>query len=251
MSDVRSDDGDEADLAAEYALGVLSGAERRAAQRRLERDATFAADVDAWNERFAPLYEAIEPATPSSGVWPRISDELSRMRRLAGSAAGATEARRPRGRRVAGIWQWIGLSGMGLAAASLAALIVVSGNLANVGGVGPDGFENVLVGTLSNDQGQPIFTVVMDRDHDVATLIPVAQEDLGNRVPELWVVPPNGAAPLSLGVFNPAQPIQLRFTDRPVGEPGAGLAVSLEPQGGSPTGQPTGPVVAHGPLSTL
>ena len=29
------------------------------------------------------------------------------------------------------------------------------------------------------------------------------------------------------------------------------LAVSLEPQGGSPTGQPTGPVIANGKLAQL
>ncbi len=29
------------------------------------------------------------------------------------------------------------------------------------------------------------------------------------------------------------------------------LAVSLEPQGGSPTGQPTGPVIASGKLTLL
>jgi anti-sigma-K factor RskA len=32
---------------------------------------------------------------------------------------------------------------------------------------------------------------------------------------------------------------------------GATLAVSLEPLGGSPTGQPTGEVIAHGDLSRL
>jgi anti-sigma-K factor RskA len=29
------------------------------------------------------------------------------------------------------------------------------------------------------------------------------------------------------------------------------LAVSLEPEGGSPTGQPTGPVIANGKLAQL
>jgi anti-sigma-K factor RskA len=33
--------------------------------------------------------------------------------------------------------------------------------------------------------------------------------------------------------------------------PDATLAVSLEPPGGSPTGQPTGPVIASGKLTNL
>ncbi|MBO0905990.1 anti-sigma factor [Jiella sonneratiae] len=248
MNDLRRDDGDEADPAAEYALGVLDGADRRAAQRRIERDPAFAAEVAAWDARLAPLYAAIQPVEPPAGVWPGIAGELARMRRVA--AADGRE--RPRGRRVSGIWQWIGLSGMGLAAASLAALILVSGNLAGLGtGNTGDVFENVLVGTLASDQGQALFTVVMDRDHDIATLIPVTHENHGNRVPELWVVPPNGGAPLSLGLINAERPAQIHFKNRPVGEPKAALAVSLEPPGGSPTGQPTGPVVASGALDRI
>jgi anti-sigma-K factor RskA len=33
--------------------------------------------------------------------------------------------------------------------------------------------------------------------------------------------------------------------------PDATLAVSMEPPGGSPTGQPTGPVIASGTLTSL
>ncbi len=33
--------------------------------------------------------------------------------------------------------------------------------------------------------------------------------------------------------------------------PGAALAVSMEPTGGSPTGQPTGPVVGQGMLRAI
>ena len=42
-------------LAAEHALGVLSDAERTAADSRMATDAAFAADVEAWRERLAPL----------------------------------------------------------------------------------------------------------------------------------------------------------------------------------------------------
>lgn len=249
MSDVGHGDSEEADLAAEYALGVLDGSERRSAERRIERDGAFAADVDDWNKRLAPLYERIEAVEPPPGVWQRITEDLSRMRRLGGFGP---QAAAPRGRRVAGIWQWIGLSGMGLAAASLAALIVVGGNLAGLG-VPEGGEDTILAGTLVNDQGQPLFTVVFyhEDEHDVATLIPVTRQDDSGKVPELWLVPPDGTAPRSLGLLHASQPILIDIADRTAGEPNAALAVSLEPPGGSPTGQPTGPVVAHGALNTL
>lgn len=65
---------------------------------------------------------------------------------------------------------------------------------------------------------------------------------------ELWVLPVGAARPESLGVL-PASG-RVVATRLP---PGAQLLVSLEPRGGSPTGQPTGPVVSAGrwPASTV
>ena len=158
---------------------------------------------------------------------------------------------KPKGRRVSGIWQWIGLSGMGLAATSLAALIVVVGGIGEFGPQPPAAVDTILAGTLMNDQGQAMFTVVFyhEDDHDVATLIPVVNSSDADRVPELWVVPPGGS-PRSLGILHNSQPVVLAVADRQVLDPDAALAVSMEPAGGSPTGLPTGPVVAHGGLRT-
>ena len=74
-----------------------------------------------------------------------------------------------------------------------------------------------------------------------------------DRVFELWALPGAGAAPVSLGLL-PAQgdavlpvPEQVRS----ILERGAALAVSVEPPGGSPTGQPTGPVLYQGKLISI
>ena len=57
MSEVQDHNGLPEDelIAAEYALGVLAGTERAAAERRIERDPTFANLVEAWEQRLAPL----------------------------------------------------------------------------------------------------------------------------------------------------------------------------------------------------
>jgi anti-sigma-K factor RskA len=73
------------------------------------------------------------------------------------------------------------------------------------------------------------------------------------RAIELWLIPAGDTRPRSLGLIQAGQPIRLdippdlarRLT------PDAALAVSLEPPGGSPTGLPTGPVVALGKLTSL
>jgi anti-sigma-K factor RskA len=69
---------------------------------------------------------------------------------------------------------------------------------------------------------------------------------------ELWLIP-EGGKPASLGLIAAGQPVQLNVPQNllPMVGSGATLAVSLEPLGGSPTGQPTGEVIAHGNLSRL
>jgi anti-sigma-K factor RskA len=67
---------------------------------------------------------------------------------------------------------------------------------------------------------------------------------------ELWLIPAEGGDPISLAVLGsldaqfavaPAEVRRLR--------PGATLAVSTEPAGGSPTGKPTGPVILAGRIA--
>ena len=70
-------------------------------------------------------------------------------------------------------------------------------------------------------------------------------------MPELWLLPAD-RPPVSLGLLEPAGDNRRPLTpevERML-QAGAMLAVSLEPPGGSPTGQPTGPVVSTGKLAT-
>ena len=69
---------------------------------------------------------------------------------------------------------------------------------------------------------------------------------------ELWLIPP-GDKPHSLGLIDPSRPITIKVPQDLLGRVNreAVLAVSLEPPGGSPTGQPTGPVIANGKLAQL
>lgn len=83
-------------------------------------------------------------------------------------------------------------------------------------------------------------------------VVPAAYRSDPTRVPELWLIP-SGGKPLSLGVL-PADglaqiAIPPAFADQTRRD--AIVAVSLEPPGGSPTGQPTGPVIGSGKLTNL
>ena len=233
MSDVSPISPDERDeLAAEYALGVLDASERRRAEALAARDPAFAAALSAWEMRLAPLVDEIAPVTPPPAVWSRIDNLV-------------TPAPRATPRPTAGIafWRWLSFGSMGLAAASIAAAIVITHAPA------PLPFQ---LAALSSPDGRSLFTVVIDKAAGQATLVPQAVWASPGNVPELWLVPPSGA-PVSLGVFDPAQPARVAMLPKIVDalSTGVTLAVSVEPPGGSKTGLPTGAVVAVGKLLSI
>ena len=107
-----------------------------------------------------------------------------------------------------------------------------------------------LVAVLNDDAGHPLWVVRASAEDSRLLARPLVTATPMTQVPELWLLSAAGRAPVSLGVLDRfgnnrralVEPVQnlLRVGDV--------LAVSLEPQGGSPTGQPTGPVVSTGTL---
>ena len=71
-------------------------------------------------------------------------------------------------------------------------------------------------------------------------------------MPELWLIPTDGK-PRALGLLQADHAVTITVPTAlaPLARRDSVLAVSLEPPGGSPTGQPTGPVIASGKLENL
>ena len=206
-------DGDELnELAGEYVLGTLAGAERAAFETRLRNDPAAMRAVAAWASQLQPLADAVTPAIPPTELWPRIQRDV-----------GLPTASRRRGP----LW---------IAAAVAAALIAVAFLL-------PDLIfkpEVNAVAQLAPQGGEPAF-VVSVLDDQKRLLIRAAKVDvMPNQSYELWCVPPSGT-PISLGVIAARGETEHDVAEnmRPLLTLGATLAVSLEPEGGSPTGTPT------------
>jgi anti-sigma-K factor RskA len=76
--------------------------------------------------------------------------------------------------------------------------------------------------------------------------------DTANKTLEVWMVPPDGGAPQSIGFFPSGKGGTAAVLVLPpeiakaLAGSASALAVSLEPAGGSPTGLPTGPVLFSG-----
>lgn len=224
----------EATLAAEYVLRLLPPEAAAAAAAREARDPGFAADVARWRAEFAGLDAAFDPVTPPAALGPRIEQALfgappSRLARVWGSLA---------------LWR---------AAAALAVLA-----LALLTAIGP-------LGLLAPPPATRLVAAVQPRDSEVSL---IALHEPGSAVVEfrllaggpatgrsleLWLLPEGETLPASLGVIPPegrltaplAPDLLARLT------PGAQILISSEPEGGSPTGTATGPVVAAGTVSEI
>ncbi|MET0598486.1 MAG: anti-sigma factor [Mesorhizobium sp.] len=228
------DDGGEDLLAAEYVVGVLPAEERERVARRIESDPAFARLVDLWEVRLAPLAEAYDPAEVPAAVKAALD------RRLFAGAPAAAEG--------AGLWSSLAFW-RGLSAASLAALAVaIALPLLRPAPPTPER----LVASLAADQSDVRYLAFVDPAHDRISLSHLSGERAAGRDFELWMIEGKNP-PVSMGVVPVGSTIRIVVTPelRAKLAQGAVLAISLEPSGGSPTGQPTGPVVAAGDLKDI
>ncbi|MBX3532111.1 MAG: anti-sigma factor [Rhizobiaceae bacterium] len=222
-------------VAAEYVLGTLPAAERAAAARRIETEQDFARTVDRWEVRLAPMAAAYAEVDAPAAA------KLAIDRRLFGSTP-------PQG-QTGGIWQnlafWRGLAGFAVAAMLVLALVPL---LTPPAPLSPPAR---LAASLADPASGVQYLVVYDASRGEIGLSHVSG-DAGAGDFELWLIE-GGNAPASLGVIPDGASTHLTVAEahRTLIAPGAVFAISLEPAGGSATGQPTGPVVAAGDLRTI
>jgi len=236
MSDPGARDDDRTPpSAAEYVLGVLNAHERRAVEQRIAREPAFAREVAFWEQRLGGLADGIRPVPPPAGAWARIEAALGR--------AAAVKSPSSLWQSLA-FWRGLALGTSALAAACVAALIYIGAASTPRG---------PLVATLDETSGAAGFVAAANPQDGSLTIVPAALlTGQQQQAYELWVIPPGGT-PHSLGLIDPERPVKVTIPPNLLPHVSADsvLAVSLEPPGGSPTGQPTGPVIANGKLAAL
>lgn len=218
-------------LAGEYVLGMLPPEQARALEALALQDQTIADSIALWQDRLAPLALAVEPRSPPPVLWRRLALATGI------DSVIARRARRGENRawRSPGLWRATTVLSLALAA-SLAFLLLTR----------PQPVGQPLLAALA-PAGAPaaVFLVRVDADGR-ATVIAAGNPALpAGRALELWALRAGATAPQSLGLIPVAGQRQLILPDHA----GTQLLVSQEPAGGSPTGQPTGPVVYQGTLT--
>jgi len=223
-------------LAAEHVLGTQTALVRRRMQSLMHSNAALADRVDYWQAQLNQLSEQAKPVPAPTWVWRRIEDTL-----------------RPSKPEKAGWWQnllvWRWAAGTAMATALMLAIYPIT-EQSPVLQPADGGFVMVLT-----DEDSKTAWLVSRQNEDrpikaEAIAVPVMTVA---QAYELWLLPPGGAAPMSLGLLNEAGGTQLTPAAM-LGEmvqPGYMMAVSIEPPGGSPTGAPTGPVVYTGSVLSL
>jgi anti-sigma-K factor RskA len=233
---------DRSATAGEYVLGSLSAAERAAVEEAMKTDAALRAEVYAWQDRLLGLAQRAAPVEPAPSGWQAIEAKLPR------SAPVAT-VNVPVARSAANdpLWQrlrrWQLTGGLAIAASLvLASLLVLRGP----GSAAPERYLAVLQAPGDQSTGW-VVEVTAGRS---VRLVPVAAK-AGEPVPagktlQFWTKPEGAAGPTSLGLVRAGMVTELPVARLPAVEPQTLFELTLEPEGGSTIGRPTGPILYVG-----
>ncbi|WP_234463874.1 anti-sigma factor [Paracoccus caeni] len=231
MSDTELDhdfpEGGDDILAAEFVLGALPTDQQAVLAHRVETDTAFAQLVAEWEERLSPMAEGFVPAD----LPPAVKRALD-LRMFGAPVAGT------------GLWSrlalWRGLAVAATAAFLLAVMMPI---------LQPAQSTAHLAASLTAEGSSVTYLVLYDSATGSVSLAHMTGDPVEGRDFQLWVAH-GSEAPVSLGVIPAGVSTRVEIADqlRALMTNAAHMAISLEPPGGSPTGQPTGPVLAVGDL---
>ena len=238
-------------LAADHALGLLEGEELLEARGLMAHDPQFAQAVTEWQMRLAPLLDEIVPVTPDPALWLQIE---------------AAQAQGPRAEVVRlqrSVRRWQAGAGLALAVSAAASVALAFVSIRPQTPLVPSSLPVALasadpqaqaVKTLAaalapGPQSGVIMLIYLPTEHRIISMARGFRRRAGHDY-QLWLIPADGKpAPLGLLIGDGIQAMDLAPELVRALDTRATLAVSLEPEGGSPTGLPTGPVLSSGKIT--
>lgn len=237
-------------IADDYVLGLLEHGEEQAVEAELSTNTDLARAVAAARERFLPLDMTAMPVPVSSTLWQRIETRLQETPagpEMAGERQSWTDpdatpqasppaANDNAATRAASRWRRAAFGGL---AASLLMAAGLAFTLTRI-------VEPLVVAVLVNEAGA-VQAVVEDFGSDRAVVRLL--EDLkvpADRTMQVWTLPSREMGPVSLGLIDQARSTRLAPPPLPRPQDAQLYEITLEPAGGSPTGRPTGPILAKG-----
>ncbi|MGR6467266.1 anti-sigma factor [Rhizobium sp. PAMB 3182] len=218
-------------IADEYVLGLLETAEAAEVEAEMEHDADLRNAVAASRERFLPLDTSIEPAPVDEALWQRISAALPEQSRVA-----ARPSPPPANDNRLKVWRATAI------AAIAATVLLVGGLTASLMRT----VEPVVIAVLLDETGQ-VQAVVEDFGNENAAIQLLADISVpADRTMQVWTLPSKEMGPVSLGLIEGTRSTRLDGPALPRPKDNQLYEITLEQRGGSPTGRPTGPILAKG-----
>jgi anti-sigma-K factor RskA len=218
---------------------VVDADARATVEREIRDNPQAAGAVALWQPQLTPLADDIAEVAPAPHVWARIHDTLQfAAPTRPGPRSSLWDSLR--------LWRWLGI-GASVVAAACVVVVLMQPRPATPPATLHAGY---MAATIEQENGTAGWTATMDLQHARMIVVPATPVVFAQgRAPELWLIPPGGK-PLSLGVIARDRPTSITLRPDLLAHLGADalLAVSVEPLGGSPTGQPTGAVIAKGAI---
>lgn len=219
-------------LAGEYVLGVLGAEERMKVEARLRHDRPFAAMVHRWEDNLSGINDEYGFELPPAALFKKMEKQVY----------GQAEARSAFGVNFGGLWNSL-VFWRFLAFASV--LVVAAVATVETGLWNPQSPGKTLVAEMVGKDNAISLVARYDGSSGRLQVTPVAAGEQQAKSLELWLIKGSDPA-LSLGVLPQTGEIIVPDAMRARFAEGVILAVSVEPYGGSPTGQATGPLIARG-----
>ena len=219
-------------LAAEFVLGTLPVEDRQRVQRLRTTHPELDAQILQWESRLSALNDEIEPVDPAPGLFARIERSIDQLEQASSQHNEVVRLRHQVSR-----WR------LSTAATSIAAMLLIAVMMLE-----PTPTKSPYVAVFQHNDEQPAFLLTVDLARKQLNIQPVTARPAGNQSYQLWIKDDElGPTPRSVGVLNEhfeVDPAALTNYDAELLRR-ATFGISLEPRGGSPTGQPTGPAL-HG-----
>ena len=224
--------------AGEYVLGTLDRESRERFEQSLQPDRALQAEVYAWQDRLLGLAVKVAPLEPSSATWLAIEARLQPVLKPTETAPVDEAANDPLWQRLRR-WPFSGV--LAVAASMLLATVLLLR-------IPTDSDASRYLAVLQAPADQSAGWIVEATAGGALRLVPIAGSlpVPPGKTLQFWTKAEGAAAPTSLGLVTAGQVTEVPAKQLPTLEARQLFELTLEPEGGSPIGRPTGPIVYVG-----
>jgi len=227
-------------LAAEYILGTLHGRARLRFEYYMTLIPSLRDTVDKWSEKFHELDDTLKPIKPKKRVWKNIEYRLGFSKKQGWLASLFNSL---------SFWQFSSALTAGFAVVMMAYIVVTPIT---------EQQQPQYITVINNQQSQSAWLVSVNLATETLQIKSVAPQKIdASKSFELWLLPAAKKAPISMGLIPASGKLDVKLSGKLLAilkqnlGVAVGMAVSLEPKGGSTTGAPTGPILYQGAIDVI